>query len=95
MEVAAMIDVLRKIFEANPEKSTITINGKCSDCGRKVIVEIKPTSRGYGLQGGILVKCSSEKYSITCPECYKFNSKIEAPYRFQFARTLAVMLSRF
>jgi hypothetical protein len=86
MEVAAMIDVLRKIFEANPEKSTITINGKCSDCGRKVIVEIKPTSRGYGLQGGILVKCSSEKYSITC---------IEAPYRFQFARTLAVMLSRF
>ena len=76
-----MIDVLRKIFEANPEKSTITINGKCSDCGRKVIVEIKPTSGGYGLQGGILVKCSPEKYSITCPECYKFNSKMEAPYR--------------
>jgi hypothetical protein len=46
-----------------------------------VIVEIKPTSGGYGLQGGILVKCSSEKYSITCPECYKFNSKMEAPYR--------------
>jgi rRNA maturation protein Nop10 len=48
--VAAMIEVLRKIFEANPEKSTITINDKCSDCGRKVIVEIKPTSGGYGLQ---------------------------------------------
>ena len=76
-----MIDVLRKIFEANPEKSTITINGKCLDCGRKVIVEIKPTSRGYGLQGGILVKCSSEKYSITCPECYNFKSKMEAPYK--------------
>lgn len=53
-----MIDELRKIFEANPEKSTITINGKCSDCERKVIVEIKPTSGGYGLLGGILVKCS-------------------------------------
>lgn len=73
-----MIDMLRKIFEANPEKSTITINGKCSGCERKVIVEIKPTSGGYGLQGGILVKCSPEKYSITCPECYRFNSQTKA-----------------
>jgi len=46
-----------------------------------VIVEIKPTSGGYGLQGGILVKCSPEKYSITCPECYRFNSKTKASYR--------------
>jgi len=76
-----MINVLRKIFEANSEKSTITINGKCSECGRKVIVEIKPTPGGYGLQGGILVKCSPEKYSITCPECYRFNSKTKASHR--------------
>ena len=76
-----MIEVLKKIFKANSEKSTITINGKCSGCERKVIVKIKPTSGGYGLQGGILVKCSPEKYSITCPECCRFNSKMEAPYR--------------
>ncbi|MCW9095714.1 MAG: hypothetical protein OQJ74_07720 [Ignavibacteriaceae bacterium] len=80
-----MIEVLKKIFEANPDKSTITINGKCSDCGRKVIVEIKPTSEGYGLQGGILVKRSPEKYSITCPECYKFNTKMGPSYRFKSA----------
>jgi len=76
-----MIEVLKKILEANPEKSTITINGKCSDCGRKVIIEIEQTSGGYGLQGGILVKCSPDKYFITCPECYKFNPKMEASYR--------------
>lgn len=76
-----MIEMLRKIFEANPEKSTITINDKCSDCGRKVIVEIKPTSGGYGLQGVILVKCLTEKYSTTCPECYRFNSNTKASYR--------------
>jgi hypothetical protein len=76
-----MIDVLKKIFEANPEKSTITINGKCSHCERKVIVDIKPTSGGYGLLGGILVKCSPEKYFITCPECYRINSKTKASYR--------------
>jgi hypothetical protein len=76
-----MKDILRKIFEANPEKSTIIINGKCSDCGCAMVVEIVPTSGGYGLRGGILAKCSPEKYSITCSECYKFNSKIKAPHR--------------
>lgn len=76
-----MKDMLRKIFEANPEKSTIIINGKCSDCGRAMVVEIVPTSGGYGLQGGILARSSFGKYSITCPECYKFNSKIKAPHK--------------
>ena len=76
-----MIDVLRKIFEANPEKSTITINGKCSNCERKVIIEIRRTSGGYGLLGGIFVKCSPENYSIICPECYRFNSNMKPPYR--------------
>lgn len=60
-----MKDLLRKIFEANPDKSTIIINGKCSDCGCAMVVEIVPTSGGYGLRGGILAKCSPEKYSIT------------------------------
>lgn len=81
-----MIDVLRKLFEAIPGKSTITINGKCSGCGNKVIVEIKPTSGGYGLQGGTLIKSSTEKFSITCPECYKLNSKIEVTHRSSSAR---------
>ena len=76
-----MIDELRKIFEANPEKSTITINGKCSDCELKVIVEIKPTSGGYGLLGGIIAKCSPENHSITCPECYRLNSNLKPSYR--------------
>ena len=76
-----MIEVLRKIFEANPDKSTITLNGKCLECEGKVNVEINPTSGGYGLQGGILIKCSSSMYSVICSECYKFNPKIETSYR--------------
>jgi hypothetical protein len=76
-----MIDVLRKIFEANPGKSTIVVNGKCSDCGRKVIVEIKPTSGGYGLMGGVLVKCSPRRYLTKCADCYKFNPKIIEQYK--------------
>lgn len=71
-----MIEVLRKAFEANPEKSTIVINGKCSDCGSKVTIEIKPTSGGFGFQGGVLVKCSPDRYITKCPDCYKFNSEI-------------------
>ena len=49
-----MIKILRKIFEANPGKSTIVLKDKCSDCGCETIIEITPTSAGYGLQGGAL-----------------------------------------
>jgi hypothetical protein len=72
-----MIEILRKIFEANPKKSTITLNGKCSDCGHETIIEITPTSGGFGLQGGSLFKCSLDKYTAKCLACYKVYPKID------------------
>jgi hypothetical protein len=62
---------LRKMFEANPEKSTNVLNGKCSDCGCKTIIEITPTSERFGLQGVALFKCSPDDYFAKCPECFK------------------------
>jgi len=72
-----MIEILKKIFEANPEKSTIVLNGKCSDCGCETIIEITPTSEGFGLQGGALFKCSPDEYLVQCPDCYQVNPKID------------------
>ena len=66
-----MIEILRKMFETNPEKSTIVVKEKCSDCGHKTIIEITPVSEGFGLQGGALFKCSSDDYFAKCPECFK------------------------
>ena len=43
-----MIEILRKMFEANPGKSIIGLLDKCSVCGRKINVEITPTSEGFG-----------------------------------------------
>ena len=57
-----MIEMLRKMFESNPEKSIIVLKGKCSDCGRDIIINITPTSGGFGLQGGALLECSSDEY---------------------------------
>ena len=73
-----MIEILRKIFEANPEKSTIVIKGKCSDCGCEVIVNITSTAGGFGLQGGALFKCSADGYLVKCPDCYQVNPKISS-----------------
>ena len=56
-----MIEILRKMFEAHPEKSTIVITDKCSGFGCETIIEITATSGGFGLQGGVLFKCSPEK----------------------------------
>ncbi|MDH4205486.1 MAG: hypothetical protein OEV45_08155 [Desulfobacteraceae bacterium] len=72
-----MIEILRKIFEANPEKSTLVLNGKCSDCGCETILEITPTSGGFGLQGGILFKSSTDKYIVKCPACIEANPNID------------------
>jgi hypothetical protein len=72
-----MIDILRKMFEDKPEKSTISLKGKCSDCRCKMLVEITPTSGGFGLQGGVIFKCSPDEYLLKCSECYQVNPKID------------------
>ena len=72
-----MINILRKIFEANPGKSTIEVKDKCSDCGRKIIVSITSTAGGFGLQGGALFKCSPDTYLAKCPDCCNVNAKID------------------
>lgn len=72
-----MIEILRTLFEANPEKSTIVLKDKCSDCGCETIIDITPTSGGYGLQGGVLFKSSTDKYIVKCPACYEASFKID------------------
>ncbi|MEJ2657002.1 MAG: hypothetical protein P8012_07360 [Desulfobacterales bacterium] len=72
-----MIDILRKMFEANPDKSTIILREKCSDCGRETNIEIKATSGGFGLQGGVLFKSSTDKYIFKCPACITAKTSID------------------
>ena len=72
-----MIEVLTRMFEANSEKSTIILNDKCSECGRKTIIEITPTSGGYGLMGGALFMSSNDEYIAKCLNCYEKHLKID------------------
>ncbi|MGD2030468.1 MAG: hypothetical protein PVG86_11105 [Desulfobacterales bacterium] len=76
-----MIEILKKIFEDNPEKSTIVLNGKCADCGCDVEIEIIPTSGGFGLLGGSLFKNAPDEYFAKCPNCYKNNPKTNDHYK--------------
>ena len=71
-----MIEILRKMFEDNPEKSTIVLKEKCSDCGQEIIIEITPTSSGFGLMGGVLFMSSNDKYTFKCSTCYEKCFKI-------------------
>jgi hypothetical protein len=71
-----MIEILRKMFKANPEKSTIVLKEKCSDCSCDTIIEVTPTSVGFGMQGGVLFKSSTDKYTAKCPACYEKNFKM-------------------
>ena len=82
-----MIEILRKIFEANPGKSTIVLKGKCSDCGCETIVNIISASGGFGLQGGALFKYSSDEYLVKCHDRYKVNPMIDENYKLQNTKT--------
>ena len=83
-----MIEILRKIFEANPGKSTIVLKGKCSDCGCETIVEITSTLGGFGLQGGALFKCSSDEYLVKCHDCCQVNPMIADNHKLRNTKTL-------
>ena len=71
-----MIEILKKMFKDNPDKSTIVLKEKCSECGIDTTIEITPTSGGFGLMGGVLFKSSKDKYTAKCPACYEKNFKI-------------------
>ena len=68
---------LGKLFKDNPEKSTIVLKEKCSDCGDLTIIEITRTARGYGLRGGALFESSNDKFIAKCLNCYEKHFKID------------------
>jgi hypothetical protein len=79
-----MIKILRKMFKANPGKSTIELVDKCFVCGEKTNIEITATSGGFGLQGGVLLKHKRGGYLAKCPACCEANPKIDdksTPYK--------------
>ncbi|MEJ2657899.1 MAG: hypothetical protein P8012_12005 [Desulfobacterales bacterium] len=75
-----MEEIFRAIFDAFPEKSRITFQGKCSDCKDAVTIHVIPTSQGFGLSGGGFVEYSMGKYAVKCSDCYKVNSKMVEYY---------------
>jgi two-component system chemotaxis response regulator CheY len=72
-----MIEILKKMFDANPKKTTMVLKDKCSDCGCETNIEISPTSGGFGLEGGTLFKCSTDEYFVKCSACYDANPKTD------------------
>jgi hypothetical protein len=65
-----MVEIIRKMFEGKPEKSTIAIKGCCSDCGCKTAIEVTATPGGFGLMGGVLFKGSPDEYCMRCQACH-------------------------
>ena len=68
-----MVQILKELFNGNPEKSKIELNDTCSDCKSDVIIKITHTAGGFGLQGGALFKSSDGGYSAKCPDCYNLD----------------------
>jgi hypothetical protein len=68
-----MVEILKELFNGNPEESKIELNDICSDCKSDVTIKITHTTRGFGLQGGALFKSSAGGYYAKCPDCYNLD----------------------
>jgi len=68
-----MVEILQKMFECSSDKSKIILNDICSDCKKEVIIQITPTSGGYGLLGGALFENANGGYYARCPICYNLH----------------------
>jgi transcription elongation factor Elf1 len=68
------IKALKKIFEDRPVKSTLTLNYKCSVCGKDISIDITHTSGGFGLNGAFFLDYASDKYLVKCRDCYNRTS---------------------
>jgi len=82
------IDTLKRLFSDRPEKQTMAFKGQCSDCGCDVIIEITPTSRGFGLQGGPLFEHAPGMYLAKCTDCYKVNPTLSVTYKQKYKCTM-------
>lgn len=83
-----MFERLKNLFEANPEKSTISFKGQCFDCRRSVIIEVKPTAHGFGLMGGNLFEHETGIYLAKCVDCYKISPIFNVDYKNKFKCTM-------
>ena len=63
------IEKLTELFEAHPGETTLNIQGKCIACERNLIVEICPTTDGFGFKGGMLLDKDQQDYVISCENC--------------------------
>jgi hypothetical protein len=72
-----MVEILQKMFENSSDKSKIILNGNCSNCKKEVIIQITPTSGGFGILGGALFENSSGGYYAKCPLCYHLSQTVK------------------
>lgn len=76
-KVQATIKILRKMFLDSPDKSQITLKGKCQSCKKAVDIDIVPTPGGYGILGGALIDLTPDRcYRLLCPVCHTNSSQM-------------------
>ena len=74
------MEALEKIFADTPDKSTVTIDCKCEDCGCDLTVDVTATPEGFGLQGGVLLARVADGFLAQCLDCHQVKPKMPNSY---------------
>ena len=64
------------MFDSAPHQSTIVLEDICTICKKNVIIQITPTSGGFGLLGGALFEKGTGGYYAKCAGCCSLSQGI-------------------
>lgn len=81
-------ETLKTLFEENPGKDTLHLEGRCVVCECGLTVEICATTEGFGINGGILLDRDQQNIVICCVDCIH-----AAPARLQEQFTVPMHLN--
>jgi hypothetical protein len=70
-------EAIKKLVERNSDQRYCSYQGHCHCCHSNIKIEIKKTSGGYGLKGGVMYEQYVDEIILICDECFK---KSNEPY---------------
>jgi len=64
-------ETLDRMFDNDSAQKHVKQTGRCCSCESDVEIVLRRTSKGYGLQGGLLYETMTGQFLLQCERCFK------------------------
>lgn len=67
------VERLHEMFEAHPNDTELSFEGRCHDCHKEVNVRVALDPQGFAVNGGALFEPEPAKFFTKCDACSRAN----------------------